>query len=102
METAFELVSEFGIAVALCIAFVWMFYQVFKWQREDGLNREARDRETISKLSEIVNVNSQALLQNSQTMEKINGNIEGIALDVKDLQQDINEIKIRQQAFNSR
>ena len=98
MEQFISLVGEFGLAVTLVLAFVAMFYKVFCWQREDSKEREARDRDTITRFSEIISTNSKALLQNSETMEKINGNIENISHDVHKLQDDVTEIKLRQQS----
>ena len=98
MEGIIELISTFGLSVALCLAFAWFIYKIFNWMREDSIKREEeirqtsqereqqireaakereayarqreeRDREQIKHFSEIISENSKALLKNSETME---------------------------------
>ena len=125
MEGVVELVSTFGLSVALCLAFAWFIYKIFTWMREDGIKREEqiaqtanireeqvrqaakereayarereeRDRKEIEHFSQIISENSRALLKNAEVMEKINANIENISDDVHKLQDDVTEIKYRQ------
>ena len=125
MEGIIELVSTFGLSVALCLAFAWFIYKIFTWMREDSQTRERhiaesanlreeqvrqaakereayarereeRDREQINRFSQIISENSKALLKNAEVMEKINANIENISDDVHKLQDDVTEIKYRQ------
>lgn len=126
MEVFIEMLSNFGLAVALCLAFCWFLYKVFVWQRDDAIKREEhirqsanereeqvreaakereayarereeRDRKQIEHFSQIISVNSRALLENAQVMEKINTNIENISEDVHKLQDDVTLIKVRQE-----
>lgn len=114
MEPIIESVTNFGLAVGLCLAFVWFFYKTFVWMREDAKEREQRillaaedrekysreraqrDREQIEHFSQIIATNSNALLENAKVMEKINSNIEDISDNVHNLQKDVTEIKYRQ------
>lgn len=97
METMVQAIGEFGLSIALVITFVFAFWKVYVFQREDSKERERYDRETIQHFSEILATNSKALLLNSEVMDKINGNIEKIGHDVSKLQEDVTEIKIRQE-----
>lgn len=126
MEGIIELVSTFGLSVALCLAFAWFIYKIFNWMREDSNKREGeirktaqereeqvrqaakereayarereeRDRAQITHFSQIISENSKALLKNAEVMEKINSNIETISDDVHKLQDDVTLIKVRQE-----
>ena len=126
MEGIIELVSTFGLSVALCLAFAWFIYKIFNWMREDSNKREGeirktaqereeqvrqaakereayarereeRDREQIKSFSHIIAENIKALVKNAEVMEKINSNIENISDDVHKLQDDITLIKVRQE-----
>lgn len=96
MGDLIEVASNLGVAVAMSVAFVFMTYQVFKWQREDARNREERDRETITRLSEIVSTNSKALLRNSEVMQEIAKEIGEIGEQIEEMKTDVQEIKLRQ------
>lgn len=96
MEQLIALVGEFGLAVSLTIAFMFMFWKILNMQREDSREREQRDRDTIERFSQILSTNSSALLKNSEVMDKINGNIETIHEDIKHIQEDVTEIKFKQ------
>ena len=131
MEMIIELVSTFGLSVALCLAFAWFIYKIFNWMREDSIKREneirrtaqereeqvrqaakereayarqreERDREQIKHFSGIISENSKALLKNSETMEKITGKLENISEDVHTLQEDVTLIKVRQEETKNR
>ena len=125
MEAIVELVSTFGLSVALCLAFAWFIYKIFNWMREDSnkredeirrtaqereeqvrqaakereayaREREERDRKQIEHFSQIISENSKALVKNAVVMEKINSYIEINSDDVHKLQDDVTEIKYRQ------
>lgn len=121
-----ELITGLGFPIALAVAFLYMFWKMMNAQREDAIKREEhirqsanereeqvrqaakereayarereeRDREQIKHFSEIISVNSKALLENAQVMEKINTNILNISEDVHKLQDDVTLIKVRQE-----
>lgn len=92
-----------GVAVAMCLAFVFMMFQVlknhkddFEAQRQDNKEREERDRDTITRLSGILSENSKALLKNSEVMQQISGKVDIIEERIEKVQEDIQEIKIKQ------
>ena len=92
-----------GVAVAMCLAFVFMVFQVLKNQkddfealRQDNREREERDRDTITRLSGILSENSKALLKNSEVMQQISGKVDIIEERIEKVQEDIQEIKIKQ------
>ena len=92
-----------GVAVAMCLAFVFMVFQVLKNQkddfealRQDNREREERDRDTITRLSGILSENSKALLKNSEVMQQISGKVDIIEERIEKVQEDIKEIKIKQ------
>ena len=92
-----------GVAVAMCLAFVFMMFQVLKNQkddfealRQDNREREERDRDTITRLSGILSENSKALLKNSEVMQQISGKVDIIEERIEKVQEDIKEIKIKQ------
>ena len=92
-----------GVAVAMCLAFVFMVFQVLKNQkddfealRQDNREREERDRDTITRLSGILSENSKALLKNSEVMQQISGKVDVIEERIEKVQEDVQEIKYRQ------
>lgn len=91
-----DTISTLGFPIALTIACVWMFYKCYTWQREDGKERELKDRETIERFSGIIAENSKALLKNSETMEIIANKLESVDEKINDLQKDVTEIKANQ------
>ena len=97
MDTAFiKILLEFGLSATVCILCLWMFYKIFIAMRDDNKERETRDRDTITRLSEIVSTNSKVLLENSNVMKEISGQIHDINEKVEDIQSDLQEIKIKQ------
>ena len=96
MSDLIEVASNLGVAVAMSVAFVFMTYQVFKWQREDSREREERDRETITHLSGVLSENSKALLKNSEVMERISQKVDVIDERIEEVQKDVAEIKHKQ------
>ena len=95
-QSLIKLLLEFGLSATVCILCLVMFYKIFVSAREDGLQREAADRETITRLSNIVATNSKALLENSEVMKEISGQIKSIDDKLTDVQEDVQEIKLRQ------
>lgn len=91
-----DTINTLGFPIALTIACVWMFYKCYTWQREDGKERELKDRETIERFSGIIAENSKALLKNSETMEIIANKLESVDEKINDLQKDVTEIKVNQ------
>ena len=95
-QSLIKLLLEFGLSATVCILCLVMFYKIFVSSREDGLQREAADRETITRLSNIVATNSKALLENSEVMKEISEQIRSIDDKLTDVQEDVQEIKLRQ------
>ena len=95
-QSLIKLLLEFGLSATVCILCLVMFYKIFVSSREDGLKREAADRETITRLSTIVATNSKALLENSEVMKEISEQIRSIDDKLTDVQEDVQEIKLRQ------
>lgn len=95
-QSLIKLLLEFGLSATVCILCLVMFYKIFVSAREDGLQREAADRETITRLSNIVATNSKALLENSEVMKEISEQIRSIDNKLTDVQEDVQEIKLRQ------
>lgn len=95
-QSLIKLLLEFGLSATVCILCLVMFYKIFTTSREDSLKREAADRETITRLSTIVATNSKALLENSEVMKEISGQIKSIDDKLTDVQEDVQEIKLRQ------
>lgn len=95
-QSLIKLLLEFGLSATVCILCLVMFYKIFASSREDALKREAADRETITRLSTIVATNSKALLENSEVMKEISGQIKSIDDKLTDVQEDVQEIKLRQ------
>lgn len=96
MEQIVSMIGEFGLAVSLVVAFVFMFWKMWNLQREDSKEREIRDRETITHLSGIVSKNSEVMLKSVETMEKINAKVEHIDTKLEGIQTDVQEIKFKQ------
>ena len=95
-QSLIKLLLEFGLSATVCILCLVMFYKIFVSSREDALKREEADRETITRLSTIVATNSKALLENSEVMKEISGQIKSIDDKLTDVQEDVQEIKLRQ------
>lgn len=95
-QSLIKLLLEFGLSATVCILCLVMFYKIFVSSREDSLKREEADRETITRLSTIVATNSKALLENSEVMKEISGQIKSIDDKLTDVQEDVQEIKLRQ------
>lgn len=95
-ESLIQILLEFGLGATVCIICLIMFYKIFVSIREDSREREAADRETITRLSNIVATNSKALLENSEVMKEISEQIRGIDDKLTDVQEDVQEIKLRQ------
>lgn len=95
-QSLIKLLLEFGLSATVCILCLVMFYKIFTTSREDSLKREEADRETITRLSTIVATNSKALLENSEVMKEISGQIKSIDDKLTDVQEDVQEIKLRQ------
>ena len=111
MENAVELIGSLGVPVTFCLMLGWFVFQIWKAQREDEKSRslahredanrrEVQDRETITRLSNILSENSRALLKNSEVMEKISEKVDNIDSKLEDVQKDVQEIKIRQKNNN--
>lgn len=103
MESLVTVLGEFGLAVALNIAFIFMFWHIWNVQHDDNKEREIKGSEAIEKLTDALNTNSQTLLKNSQVMESIseqvfeaNQKMDEISKDIQEVQRDVQEIKIRQ------
>lgn len=95
-ESLIQILLEFGLGATVCIICLIMFYKIFVSIREDSRAREAADRDTITRLSNIVATNSKALLENSEVMKEISEQIRGIDDKLTDVQEDVQEIKLRQ------
>ena len=48
MEQLITLIGEFGLAVSLTIAFMFMFWKILNMQREDSRERESKEIEILS------------------------------------------------------
>lgn len=96
METMVQAIGEFGLSIALVITFVFGFWKVYNFQREDNLRREEQNLETVTRLSGILSKNSEALLKNSEVMEKISEKVDNIDAKLENVQHDVTEIKARQ------
>lgn len=96
MQEIVAMTIDYGVGVALAFGLAFILYKVFSWNREDARDREERDRETITRLSEIVSTNSKALLQNSEVMQEIAKEIGDIGDQIEEMKTDVQEIKIRQ------
>lgn len=95
MDIVMQLLSEFGFPIVVALLFAWFIYKMFILFHEDGKEREIRDRETITHLSEIVSINSKALLKNSESMERIADKLENVDSRIGDIEKDVQEIKIK-------
>lgn len=98
MEELIPTLMEFGLGATISLCCLFIFYKVFCSMREDNQVREERDRETITRLSEIVSTNSKALLENSQVMKEISNQIKSMDDKLEDVKEDVREIKIKQEA----
>lgn len=96
METMVQAIGEFGLSIALVITFVFGFWKIYTFQREDNLRREEKSLETVTRLSGILSENSKALLKNSEVMEKISEKIDNIDSKLETVQHDVTEIKANQ------
>lgn len=97
MQEIVAMTIDYGVGVALAFGLAFILYKVFSWNREDARDREQRDRETITRLSEIVSTNSKALLQNAETMKEISREISEIGDQIETVKEDVQTIKIRQE-----
>ena len=97
MQEIVAMTIDYGVGVALAFGLAFILYKVFSWNREDARDREERDRETITRLSEIVSTNSKALLQNAETMKEISREISEIGDQIETVKEDVQTIKIRQE-----
>lgn len=97
MQEIVAMTIDYGVGVALAFGLAFILYKVFSWNREDSRDREERDRETITRLSEIVSTNSKALLQNAETMKEISREISEIGDQIETVKEDVQTIKIRQE-----
>ena len=97
MQEIVAMTIDYGVGVALAFGLAFILYKVFSWNREDARDREQRDRETITRLSEIVSTNSKALLQNAETMKEISKEISEIGDQIECVKEDVQTIKIRQE-----
>lgn len=95
MDIVIQLLSEFGFPIVVALLCAWFIYKMFILFHNDGKEREIRDRETITHLSEIVSTNSKALLKNSESMERIADKLENVDSRICDIEKDVQEIKIK-------
>ena len=91
------IIAILAVGVMFCIVQNMIQKRDIEQIKHDNQASKQRESEMVARLGEILDDNSKALLKNAEVMERISDKIGEIGEQIQDIQEDVAQIKHRQQ-----